>query len=66
MKKSLLFIFAFAIITINAKSQSIDNSFFQKVSYVGAFDGVNDWTAGWTEWPATGFGPRIFSSQRFL
>ena len=50
MKKSLLFIFALALITISAKSQSIDNSFFQKVSYVGAFDGVNDWTAGWTEW----------------
>jgi len=31
-------------------SQSIDNNFFQKVSYVGAFDGINDWTAGWTEW----------------
>lgn len=50
MKKSLLFIFALAFITISAMSQSIDNSFFQKVSYVGAFDGVNDWTAGWTEW----------------
>jgi hypothetical protein len=33
-----------------AMSQSIDNSFFQKVSYVGAFDGINDWTAGWTQW----------------
>ena len=46
MKKSLLFIFALAFITISAKSQSIENSFFEQVSYVGAFDGVNDWTAG--------------------
>jgi hypothetical protein len=29
---------------------SIDNNFFEQVSYVGAFDGINDWTAGWTQW----------------
>ena len=50
MKKSLLFIFVLTLLAARAQSQSIDNSFFQKVSYVGAFDGINDWTAGWTEW----------------
>jgi hypothetical protein len=33
---------------INA--QTIENKFFDQVSYVGAFDGTNDWTSGWTEW----------------
>ncbi len=50
MKKSLLFIFVLTLMAAGAMSQSIDNSFFQKVSYVGAFDGINDWTAGWTQW----------------
>ncbi|MDO8952660.1 MAG: hypothetical protein Q7U86_08560, partial [Draconibacterium sp.] len=50
MKKSLLFIFVLTMLAASAQSQSIDNSFFQKVNYVGAFDGINDWTAGWTEW----------------
>lgn len=27
-------------------------SFFTNVSYKGAFDGTNDWTAGWTNWSA--------------
>ncbi len=31
-------------------AQEINNAFFDKVSYIGAFDGVTDWTAGWTEW----------------
>lgn len=26
------------------------DSFFEKVSYKGAFDGQNDWTKGWTNW----------------
>jgi hypothetical protein len=50
MKKSLLFIFLLTLMAASVQSQSIDNSFFQKVGYVGAFDGINDWTAGWTEW----------------
>jgi hypothetical protein len=50
MKKSLLFIYVLTLMAASAMSQSIDNKFFQKVSYVGAFDGINDWTAGWTEW----------------
>ncbi|MFT4061394.1 MAG: hypothetical protein QM642_03445 [Edaphocola sp.] len=27
-------------------------SFFTAVSYIGAFDGSNDWTAGWATWDA--------------
>ena len=35
----------------NAEAEaSIDNNFFEHVSYVGAFDGTNDWTEGWAEW----------------
>ena len=26
------------------------DSFFEKVTYKGAFDGTNDWTEGWTNW----------------
>ncbi len=50
MKKFLLFIFAISLFAANIMAQSINDSFLQKVSYVGAFDGVNDWTAGWAEW----------------
>ncbi len=28
----------------------LKDSFFEQVSYVGAFDGSNDWTAGWAVW----------------
>ena len=28
---------------------SIDDAFFTRVNYRGAFDGANDWTAGWSE-----------------
>ncbi|MCX4380905.1 MAG: Ig-like domain-containing protein [Parabacteroides distasonis] len=28
----------------------LNNSFFEKVTYKGAFDGKNDWTAGWANW----------------
>lgn len=31
-------------ISLNAQ---INNSFFDQVPYIGAFDGVNDWTQGW-------------------
>jgi hypothetical protein len=27
-------------------------SFFTAATYIGAFDGTTDWTAGWTEYPA--------------
>lgn len=28
----------------------LSDNFFDKVTYKGAFDGTNDWTAGWTNW----------------
>ena len=28
----------------------LNNNFFEKVTYKGAFDGTSDWTAGWTNW----------------
>lgn len=49
MKKALLSMALFALI-LSGSAQTIDNSFFEQVSYVGAFDGSNDWTANWTEW----------------
>jgi hypothetical protein len=49
MKKILTILLV--VRTILTYSQNtIDNTFFEKVSYIGAFDGVNDWTDGWTEW----------------
>jgi hypothetical protein len=50
MRKILLGMCLFLLITVTANSQSINNNFFQKVSYVGAFDGVNNWTEGWANW----------------
>jgi hypothetical protein len=50
MKKSLLLIVAVLMIVAGISAQSINDNFFKKVNYVGAFDGVIDWTAGWTEW----------------
>ncbi len=50
MKNFLLTFLAFFLLIMGVNAQSIENSFFEKVSYVGAFDGVNDWTAGWAEW----------------
>lgn len=31
-------------------NSKLSNSFFQQVNYIGAFDGTNDWTQGWTNW----------------
>jgi hypothetical protein len=28
----------------------LNDPYFQQVNYKGAFDGVNDWTQGWTNW----------------
>jgi len=50
MKKNLLFLVAGFMIAAGISAQSIDDNFFKKVSYVGAFDGVIDWTEGWAEW----------------
>jgi hypothetical protein len=30
----------------------LNDPYFQQVNYKGAFDGVNDWTQGWTNWDA--------------
>lgn len=45
MKKNLLFGFLMMLGAANA--QTIDNAFFDKVDYRGAF-GTTDWTAGWS------------------
>ncbi len=37
-------------LVISMKAQKITDSYLEKVNYIGAFDGTNDWTAGWTEW----------------
>ncbi|WP_418548863.1 Ig-like domain-containing protein [Parabacteroides goldsteinii] len=33
-----------------ADFSKLADSFFEKVTYKGAFDGTNDWTEGWTNW----------------
>jgi hypothetical protein len=50
MKKFLPGFLLMVLISATAMAQSIDNNFFKKVSYVGAFDGYDDWTAGWANW----------------
>ncbi len=60
MKKSLLTLFVTAVLTVSSFGQnSIDNPFFDHVTFRGAF-GTIDWTAGWanfdpqnTVYPAT-------------
>ena len=59
MKKLLLIMIAFLCVIFTSTSQSIDDPFFEHVSYRGAF-GNEDWTAGWsnfdpqnTSYPAT-------------
>lgn len=49
MKKSLLLLVISLWIVSGIKGQSINHDFFTRVSYVGAFDGVTDWTEGWSE-----------------
>lgn len=48
MKKTLLSIVLSLIITSAIFAQSINNEFFNKVNYIGAFDGIIDWTKNWT------------------
>jgi hypothetical protein len=50
MKKFLPGFLLMVLISATAMAQSIDNNFFKKVSYVGAFDGYDNWTEGWTNW----------------
>jgi hypothetical protein len=48
--KRILLLMSLVVLGLSAGAQKITDSFFEKVDYVGAFDGTNDWTAGWTEW----------------
>jgi hypothetical protein len=51
--KTMKRIFLLMLLTglvLSVKAQKITDSFLEKVNYIGAFDGTNDWTAGWTEW----------------
>ena len=50
MKKTLLSIIVSLLITFGASAQSINDSFFDHVNYIGAFDGTYNWTTGWAEW----------------
>ena len=50
MKKTLLSIIASLLVTFGAFAQSINDSFFDHVNYIGAFDGTYNWTTGWSEW----------------
>ncbi|MBN2487177.1 MAG: hypothetical protein JXB34_14480, partial [Bacteroidales bacterium] len=48
--KKILFFIMFLTVFATVNSQSINDNFFTRVDYIGAFDGTNDWTAGWAEW----------------
>jgi hypothetical protein len=48
--KRIFLLMSLVVLGISARAQKITDSFFEKVDYIGAFDGINDWTAGWTEW----------------
>lgn len=52
MKKLLALILALFVIEAIYGQQGINNPFFEKVSYIGAFDETNDWTANWVTWDA--------------
>jgi hypothetical protein len=48
--KRILFLMLIVGVAISVNAQKITDPFFEKVDYIGAFDGTNDWTADWTEW----------------
>ncbi len=50
MKKNLLLLLLLFASVAFAGAQSINNNFFQRVSYAGAFDGINNWLESWTNW----------------
>jgi NACalpha-BTF3-like transcription factor len=50
MKKMLLSIIVLLLVTCGIYAQSINDSFFDHVNYIGAFDGTYNWTNGWAEW----------------
>ncbi|MFZ5940038.1 MAG: T9SS type A sorting domain-containing protein [Bacteroidota bacterium] len=47
--KRLFLLLMVSFLIVESGAQSIDDPFFDKVSYVGAF-GSNNWTSGWTNW----------------
>jgi hypothetical protein len=49
MIKKLLFTSLVSLLSLGMFSQSINDAFFTKVSYIGAF-GESDWTSGWANW----------------
>lgn len=50
MRNFLSVLIILGSITASFAQNTITNSFFDHVDYIGAFDGENDWTDGWTEW----------------
>jgi hypothetical protein len=51
MKKTLLLYFTLICLVMNGISQNtINDPFFDQVSYRGAFGTSEDWTAGWANW----------------
>ncbi|NJK86804.1 MAG: T9SS C-terminal target domain-containing protein [Bacteroidales bacterium] len=50
MKRHLLVLLILVGFALSNNAQTINDPFFTPVSYIGAFDGTNDWTSGWTEW----------------
>ena len=65
MRKILLGMCLLALISANVQSQSISSSFFSKVSYVGAFDGVTNWAEGWVNWdPVNTNYPETYTSTK--
>ncbi len=44
-----------ALTGANFSYPNLSNSFFTNVSYVGAFDGTNNWTTGWANWDPQAF-----------
>ena len=50
MKKFVLSLIVTLALVAGINAQTIEDPFFEHVSYVGAFDGTNNWTEGWAEW----------------
>jgi len=48
--KRLFTLSIIALFSAIIMAQSINDSFFERVSYQGAFDNTTDWTMGWAEW----------------
>ena len=48
MKTTLLSLILSFVFTSAIYAQSINNEFFEKVNYIGALNGVTDWTKTWT------------------